>query len=88
MHKSNKTKFPVVSRTQIVSRLRNLHSFEFIGYISQEASDVHVIRLGFIHVHSNSNFRERIISDFYVTECTGFMRAVSKDGVYSFAKLQ
>ena len=87
MDKPISKQFPVYSHSAILTKLRNLNRFILVGYLEQIETDVHKVRLTFRQTNSISNYVECITSDFYVTECAGYMRAVSLDGHYSFAKL-
>lgn len=78
----------MISRMQVVTKLRGLQNFTFIAYIEQQAPDVHDIQLQFIAVNPNTQVRESITTVFRVSEYPGYLKAFSLDRRYSFSKLQ
>lgn len=87
MQKSKPTTVQVNNRTQILHRLRDLHNYLFIGYLEQLDTGVHLVRLQVKSAVQHSNHIQVENIDFIVTECIDGIRAVSKDGRMSIAKL-
>jgi hypothetical protein len=87
LHKPIDNRYPMQSRTQLLRTLQNLKSFLFIGYIDQQAVDVHTVRLQFRVDRGDGGYSSIEIADFRVTECQGYLRAVSLDGRWSFSRL-
>lgn len=68
------------SRQNILIRVRELKNYRFSGYIRQLSNDSHVIRLCVLDFERAGYHSGVCIQDFVVTECEGFLSAVSVNG--------
>lgn len=75
------------SRSNILTRARELKNYRFSGYIRQVNSDQHIIRFSIVDFEKAGYHSTLCIQDFLVTECEGYLSAVSVNGQIHIDKM-
>lgn len=70
----------MLSRSNILTRARELKNYRFSGYIRQLSNDTHIIRFAVLDFEKAGFHSSIVIQDFIVTEREGFLSAVSVNG--------
>lgn len=70
----------MISRSNVLTRARELKNYRFSGYIRQLSSDTHIIRFAILDFEKAGYHSSIAIQDFVVTECEGYLSAVSVNG--------
>lgn len=70
----------MLSRSNVLTRARELKNYRFSGYIRQVNSDQHIIRFTIVDFEKQGFHSGVCIQDFLVTECEGYLSAVSVNG--------
>lgn len=67
----------MLSRTQIIQTLTDLKNFRFVAYLDKVADGKHLVRLVILEFQGKGLHSSSCVHDFIVTECNGFLSAVS-----------
>lgn len=70
----------MLSRSNVLTRARELKNYRFAGYIRQVNSDQHIIRFVIMDFEKQGFHASICVQDFVVTECEGYLSAVSVNG--------
>lgn len=70
----------MLSRSNVLTRARELKNYRFAGYIRQVNSDQHIIRFVIMDFEKQGFHASICTQDFLVTECEGYLAAVSLNG--------
>lgn len=75
------------SRTQIIQRLSALTKFRFVSYLDTLSNDTHLVLLHVNDFEGAVSHSALCQVTFVVTECVGYLSAVSIDGSLHIEKL-
>jgi len=78
---------PMLSRSNVLTRARELKNYRFSGYIRQVNSDQHIIRFVIMDFEKQGFHASICTQDFLVTECEGCLSAVSLNGQIHIEKM-
>lgn len=70
----------MLSRSNVLTRARELKNYRFAGYIRQVNSDQHIIRFVIMDFEKQGFHASICTQDFLVTEYEGYLAAVSLNG--------
>jgi hypothetical protein len=70
----------MISRQQIIQRLSNLKSVQFVAYINRIDSDCHLVRLRLLRSDLVQGLPSYVLYDWQVFECSNrVLKAISND---------
>lgn len=67
----------MLSRTEIIQTLTDLKKFRFVAYLDKVADDKHLVRFVILEFQGKNFHSSTCVQDFIVTECNGYLSAVS-----------
>lgn len=67
----------MLSRTQIIQSLTDLNNFRFVAYLDKVSECSHLVRLVILEFQNKGLQPSTCVHDFIVTECNGYLSAVS-----------
>jgi hypothetical protein len=67
----------MLSRQQIIQSLTDLTNFRFVAYLDKVADGKHLVRLVILEFEDKRLNPSTYVQDFIVSECNGYLSAVS-----------